>query len=66
MFDKLVGEFSGDSTYSESPSISPELASVMTSLSRLTDHLGVVVGPSVGCARFDFILPLLVAAAVAV
>ena len=55
---KLMGKFSGKSTYSELPSISPELATNMTSLSGLAGHLGVVVGPSVGSARFDFILPL--------
>ena len=63
---KLMGNFSGDSTYSELPSISPELATNMTSLSGLAGHLGVVVGPSVGSARFYFILPLLMAAGVEV
>ena len=63
---KLMGKFSGNSTYSELPSISPELAIDMTSLSGLAGHLGVVVEPSGVSAQFGFILPLLMAAGVEV
>ena len=50
---KLVGEFSGDSTYSESLLLSPKLASDMMSLSGLTGILGVAVGPFIGCTQFE-------------
>ena len=62
----LVSKFLGDSIYSESSSISPELASDVISLSGLVVNLGVAVGPSVGRARFKFILPLLMTAGMAV
>ena len=39
----LVGKFSGDSTYSELPSLSPELATNIASLSGLKICLGVAV-----------------------
>ena len=51
---KLVGEFSGESTYSELPSLSPELASDVTALSGLVVSLVVAVLQSVGHARFEF------------
>ena len=54
MLAELVGKFSGDSTYSELLSLSPELASDVTSLSGLVGSLGVAVGQSVGNARFEF------------
>ena len=62
----FTGNFSGDSTYSELPSISPELATDMMSLSGLVGHLGVVFGPFGVSARFNFILPILMAAGVEV
>ena len=65
MLDELVGEFPGDSIYSESPSLSTELAANVTSLSGLAANLVVAYGPSVGCANFEFLLPFLVAAGVA-
>ena len=58
MWDDIVGKFPGDSTYSESPSLSPELASNVTSPSGYAINLGVADGPSVGCGRFEFILTL--------
>ena len=63
---ELFGEFWGNSTYYESPSLSPDLAAGVISLSGLECILGVTVGPSVGCAWFEFILLLLVAAGVVV
>ena len=50
MLAEIVGKFSGDSKYSESPSVSPELATDMASLSVLTVFMGVAVGPPVGRA----------------
>ena len=56
MLTELVVDFLGESTYSESPSLSTELDLDMTSHSGLVGSLGVVVGPSVGCAWFEFFL----------
>ena len=66
MLAELVGKFSGDMAYSELPLLSPELAANMTSLSGSAGILGVLVGPSVGRARFEFIVPLLMSTGVAV
>ena len=66
MLADLVVKFSSNLTYSEYPSLSPEVSADMTSLSGLVVILGVVVGPSLGHARFEFILPLLMAAGVTV
>ena len=63
---ELVGEFLGDSTYSESPSLSPELAANMTASSVLVANMCVAAGPSLGSARFEFLLLIMVAAGVAV
>ena len=54
----LVGEFLGDSTYSESSSLSPEQADNVTSPSGSSGILVVVDGPSVVCERIEIILPL--------
>ena len=62
---KLVGEFSGDSTYSESLLLSPKLASDMMSLSESAGGLGEEILPSVGCPRFEFLLKLPTAVGVA-
>ena len=56
MWDNIVGKFPGDSTYSESPSLSPELASNVTSPSGSAVNLDVADGLSIGCGRFEFIL----------
>ena len=61
MLAELVGKFSGDLTYSEFPSLSPELATYISSLSVLTGCLGVAVGPPVGRAWFDFFCRSLIA-----
>ena len=63
---ELVGEFLGNSTYLESPSLSLALAAYMTSPPVSAFNMGVVDGPSISRARFEFILPLLMAAGVAV
>ena len=63
---ELLGGFWGNSIYSESLSLSPELTVNMTSLSGFAGILGVVVGPSIGCDMFEFILPLPLAAGVSV
>ena len=63
---EIVGKFSGDLTYSELPSLSPELATYIASLSVLTGCLGVSFGPLVGRAWFDFFGRSLIAAGVAV
>ena len=55
---ELIGEFLVNSTYYESPSLSIELAANMISLLGSAGFLGVAAGPSVGRARFEFILPL--------
>ena len=47
MLDKLVGKFMVDSTYSELPPLSPELAAGVISTSRSVGNLGVASGPSV-------------------
>ena len=49
---ELLGEFLGDLTYSESPSLSPELAANVTSLFGLAGIMFVVVGLFFGCAQF--------------
>ena len=51
---KLMIKFSGDLTYSESLSLSPELAANMTSLSGSAVSLGVAVGASACRAWIDF------------
>ena len=61
MLAKLAGNFSGNLAYSESPSLSPELAADMTSLSELAGNVGVAAGPIVGHERFEYLLPLQVA-----
>ena len=60
VLDKLVDKFFGDST-----SLYPELAADMTLLSGSTGIMGVTAGTSIGFTRFEFILPLLMAAGVA-
>ena len=60
----LVGKFLVESTYSESPLIPSKLASNMTSISGLAGNLGDTALTSVGCARFEFILPALTASGV--
>ena len=50
----------------ESLSLYPELASDVTSLSGLAGILGVMVGPSIGRAQFEFLLLFLIAAGVVV
>ena len=54
----------GDSKFSESSSLYPELASDVTSLSGSASILGVMVGPSIGRAQFEFLLLFLMAAGV--
>ena len=66
MLADLVGKFSGHLTYSEFPSLSPELATYILSLSVLTGCLGVAVGPPVGRAWFEFFCRYPIAAGVAV
>ena len=66
MMDELVGDFTGDLAYYELLSLSPELASNVTSPPGLAGNLGVASGPSIGSERFEFILPLPMAASVAV
>ena len=61
---ELAGKFLGDSTYSESLSLSPELAAYVMSLLGSAVGLGVAAGPSVGRARFEFVLPLPIAVGV--
>ena len=56
----------GDSKFSESSSLYPELASDVTSLSGSASILGVMVGPSIGRAQFEFLLLLPMASGVAV
>ena len=48
----------------ESLSLYPELASDVTSLSGSASILGVMVGPSIGRAQFEFLLLFLMAAGV--
>ena len=52
MLADLVGKFSSKSTYSQLPSLSPELAAVITSLSGSAGNLGVAAVKYVGHARF--------------
>ena len=66
VLDKLVGKFLGDSTYSESTSLSTELSANMTSLSGLVGNLGVTAVTYAGSAWFEFVLPFLMAAGVVV
>ena len=54
MLSDLMGKFLDDSVYSELPSLSPELAADMTSLSGLAGILGVAASLSVACAQFKF------------
>ena len=54
MLADLVGNFGVNLTYSESLSLSPELAVNGISLSGSADLVVISVGPSVGCARFEF------------
>ena len=54
MLANPVGKFLDNLTYSESPSLFPEMTADVTSLSGSARILGVVVGQSVGCARFEF------------
>ena len=63
---ELVGKFLVDFTYYESPSPSQKLSTDVTSLSELAVDMVVADGTSVSCAWFEFILPLSVAAVVAV
>ena len=66
MLANIVGKFPGDSTCSKLRLFSLEMAANVTSPSRSEGNLGVVVGNSIGSVWFEFILPLLVAAGVAV
>ena len=66
VLDDLMGKFLGNLTYSESPSLSPELATNVTSPSGLVVNMVVLNGPSIGHARFKFILWLLMSACVVV
>ena len=66
VLDELVGNFWGDSTYSEFPSLSPELSADVTSLAGSAGNLDVAAGTSVVCAQFEFILPLPMSAGVVV
>ena len=50
----LVGEFLVDLIYSELPSLYPELDSDVASLTRSAVIIGVVVGPSIGRAQYEF------------
>ena len=63
---EIVGKCLGDSTYFESPSLSPELATNMMSPSGSAVILGVVGGLSICRVQFEFILPLLMVNGVAV
>ena len=65
MLYDLVGNFLSNSTYSESMSLSPDLATGVKSLSGSASILGVLVRLSVDCTRFRFILPILMADGVA-
>ena len=47
----------GDSTYYESPSLSPELTTNVTSPSGSAGNLGVTVGTFIGRVQFEFISP---------
>ena len=53
VLDELTGKFLGNSAYSKSPYLSPELAANVMSLSGLAGILGVAVGSSVGSAQCD-------------
>ena len=64
--DELMGEFTVDSTHAELPSLPPKLADNVISLSGLVGNLGDMAWTSVGRAQFKFILPLPMAADVAV
>ena len=66
VLDDLMGKFSGNLTYSESPSLSLELAANMMSLSGSAGFMSVTAGPSVGHEWFEFIFPLSMVAGVAV
>ena len=66
LLDQIVRKFSSNSTDSELSSLSPELATGVTSLPGLTGILGVTAGTSVGSAWFEFILPLKMDAGVVV
>ena len=52
MMAKNVGKFPGNLTYSELPSLPPELAADMTSLAWSSGNLGIAAGPSVSHSRF--------------
>ena len=66
VFADLLGKFLVDSIYSELLSLSPELAADVMSLSGSAGIPGVAFGTYVGHALIEFILPLLMAADVAV
>ena len=66
MLANVVGKFSGNSTYSESLSLPPELAVILTPLSGSAGNLGLFVETSVGRARFKFVLLILMATGLAV
>ena len=66
MMSKLVGKFTIDMKYSESPSLPTILAADVASLSGLAGNLGDAARPSFGCSKFEFILPLPTATGVAV
>ena len=63
---KIAGKFPVNSIYSEFPSLPPKLASGVTSLSGFTGNMCGMAWPSVGNARFEFILTLPTASGVAV
>ena len=52
-----MGKFSHNPTYSDSPSLFPEPASRVISLSDSAVSLGVMEGTFVGCAWFKFFAP---------
>ena len=62
----LLGKFTVESTYSEMPSLPPKLSANLTPLSGSESNLGDATLPSIGRARFEFILVLLTAAGVTV
>ena len=63
---KFEGEFLSDSKYSELLSLTPQLSAYMISLSGLACGLGDALLLSIGCERFEFILPSPMAAGVGV
>ena len=59
VMNKIVGKFPGNTTYSDFPSLPPELAVDVTLPSGSEGKLGLIDGPSLGSVQFEFLLLLL-------